>query len=171
MQMNIVTKIPTLLAIAQKAIATDLRAEEMVQLGRLGLEIERDRVKTVVVDATYATPFLGPNGENLLMPSRQAIQQAILRAFNEATGQTARVEVLNGTDRVGVARQVADQLARVGLRSDARRRRRPQRLPADDAGSAGEQSARGGGARGAAADPAGGDQGGSSAKRRAPTCG
>lgn len=114
MQMNIVTKIPTLLAIAQKAIATDLRAEEMVQLGRLGLEIERDRVKTVVVDENYATPFLGPQGENLLMPSRQAIQQAILRAFNEATGQTARVEVLNGTDKVGVARQVADQLARVG---------------------------------------------------------
>src|SRR5688572_17870645 len=33
-QMNIVTKIPTLLGIAQKAISTDLRAEEMVQLGR-----------------------------------------------------------------------------------------------------------------------------------------
>ena len=114
MQMNIVTKVPTLLSIAQKAISTDLRAEEMVQLGRLGLQMERDRIKTVVVDETYASPFLGPNGENLLMPSRQAIQQAILRAFNEATGQTARVEVLNGTDRIGVARQVADQLARVG---------------------------------------------------------
>ena len=113
-QMNIVTKIPTLLGIAQKAIATDLRAEEMVQLGRLGLEIERDRIKTVVVDGTYATPFLGPNGEDLLMPSRQAIQQAILRAFNEATGQTARIEVLNGTDKIGVARQLADQLARAG---------------------------------------------------------
>jgi len=114
MQMNIVTKIPTLLGIAQKAISTDLRAEEMVQLGRLGLEIERDRVKTVVVDENYAAPFLGPQGENLLMPSRQAIQQAILRAFNEATGQTAKIEVLNGSDKVGAARQVADQLARVG---------------------------------------------------------
>ena len=113
-QMNIVTKIPTLLGIAQKAISTDLKAEEMVQLGRLGLEIERDRVKTVVVDENYATPFVGPNGEDLLMPSRQAIQQAILRAFNEATGQTARIEVLNGTDKIGVARQLADQLARVG---------------------------------------------------------
>ena len=87
MQMNIVTKIPTLLADRAEGNRTDLRAEEMVQLGRLGLEIERDRVKTVVVDATYATPFLGPQGENLLMPSRQAIQQAILRAFNEATGR------------------------------------------------------------------------------------
>jgi LCP family protein required for cell wall assembly len=114
MQLNIASKVPTLLGIAQKAISTDLDAGEMVSLGRLGLEIERDRIKTVVVDENYASPFLGPNGENLLMPSRQAIQQAILRAFNEATGQTARVEILNGTDRIGVARQLADQLARAG---------------------------------------------------------
>jgi LCP family protein required for cell wall assembly len=112
--MNIVPKVPTLLGIAQKAIATDLSAGEMVSLGRLGLEIQRDRMKTLVVDENMASPFLGPNGENLLMPSRQAIQGAILRAFGEAAGQTARIEVLNGTNQVGVARTVADQLARAG---------------------------------------------------------
>ncbi|MGE3271747.1 MAG: LCP family protein [Chloroflexota bacterium] len=112
--MNIVPKVPALLNIAQKAIATDLSAGEMVSLGRLGLEIRRERIKTLVVDENLASPFLGPNGENLLMPSRQAIQSAILHAFSEAAGQTARVEVLNGTDRVGVARQVADQLAKLG---------------------------------------------------------
>ncbi|MCC7372704.1 MAG: LCP family protein [Chloroflexi bacterium] len=112
--MNIVPKITTLLQIANKAIATDLSAGEMVALGRLGIEIQRDRMKTLVVDENLASPFLGPNGENLLMPSRQAIQSAILRAFSEAAGQTARVEVLNGSNQVGVARQVADQLARAG---------------------------------------------------------
>jgi len=114
LQMNIVSKVPTLLGIAQNAIATDLRAGEMVSLGRLGLEIEKDRIKTLVVDENLADPFVGPNGENLLMPRRADIQRAILRAFSEATGQTARVEVLNGTDRIGVARQLADQLARAG---------------------------------------------------------
>ena len=114
MQMNIVSKIPTLLGIAQKAIATDLNAGEMVSLGRLGLEIERDRIKTLVVDAEYADPIIGPNGEDFLVPRRADIQRAILRAFSEATGQTARVEVLNGTDRIGVAGQLADQLARAG---------------------------------------------------------
>jgi LCP family protein required for cell wall assembly len=114
LQMGIVSKVPTLLGIAQKAIATDLGAGEMVALGRLGLEMDRDRIKTLVVDETMASPFLGPNGENLLMPSRPDIQRAILHAFSEATGQTARVEVLNGTDQIGVARQLADQLARQG---------------------------------------------------------
>jgi LCP family protein required for cell wall assembly len=114
MQMNIVSKVPTLLGIAQKAITTDLDAGQMVSLGRLGLEIERDRIRTLVVDENYADPIFGPNGENYLAPRRADIQRAILRAFSEATGQTARVEVLNGTDRIGVARQVADQLARTG---------------------------------------------------------
>lgn len=114
LQLNVVTKIPTLLGIAQKSVSTDLDAGAMISLGRLGLEIERDRIKTLVVDASLAQPFLGPNGENLLMPSRAEIQRAILRAFSEAAGQTARVEVLNGTTQVGVARQLADQLASAG---------------------------------------------------------
>lgn len=63
MQMNIVAKVPTLLGIAQKAIATDLGACEMVSLGRLGLEIERERIKTLVVDENLADPFIGPQGE------------------------------------------------------------------------------------------------------------
>ena len=114
LQMNVVAKAPTLLGIAQKAIATDLSAGDMLSLGRLGLEIERDRIKTLVVDENYADPIIGPNGENFLSPRRADIQRAILRAFSEATGQTARVEVLNGSDRIGVARQLADQLARAG---------------------------------------------------------
>jgi LCP family protein required for cell wall assembly len=114
LQFNMVPRIPALLGIANKAIATDLDAGEMVSLGRLGTEIERDRIKTLVVDENYADFFLGPNGENFLSPRRADIQRAILRAFGEAAGQTAKVEVLNGTDRVGVARTLADQLARVG---------------------------------------------------------
>lgn len=114
LQMGVVAKIPTLLGIAQKAIATDLSATEMISLGRLGLEVERDRIRTLVVDENYADPILGPNGENFLAPRRGDIQRAILRAFSEATGQTAKVEVLNGSDKLGVARQLADRLARDG---------------------------------------------------------
>ena len=114
LQMGIVSKVPTLLNIAQKAIATDLDAGSMVALGRLGLEMDRNRIKTLVVDETMALPYKGPNGEDLLQPNRPAIQAAILRASSQATGQTARVEVLNGTDRIGVARQLADQIARQG---------------------------------------------------------
>jgi polyisoprenyl-teichoic acid--peptidoglycan teichoic acid transferase len=114
LQMGIVSKVPTLLTIANKAITTDLDPGSIVALGRLGLEMDRNRIKTLVVDESMAFPFKGPNGEDLLQPNRQAIQAAVLRASGQATGQTARVEVLNGTDRIGVARQLADQIARQG---------------------------------------------------------
>jgi LCP family protein required for cell wall assembly len=114
LQMGIVSKVPTLLGIAQKAIATDIDAGSMVALGRLGLEMDRNRIKTLVVDETLAQPIKGPNGEDLLSPNRQGIQSAILRALGEASGQIAKIEVLNGSDKVGVARQLADQIARFG---------------------------------------------------------
>jgi len=114
LQLDILPKVPELVGIAQKAVATDLGPLEMLSLAKLGSEIDRDRIKTLVLDATYADPFLGPNGENLLMPRRADIQRAVLKAFNDAAGQTARVEVLNGTNKVGVARQLADQLAKAG---------------------------------------------------------
>jgi hypothetical protein len=68
----------------------------------------------VVVDVNLADPFVGSSGEDLLMPRRADIQRAITRAFAEASGQTARVEVLNGTNRAGIARSLGDQLAAAG---------------------------------------------------------
>ena len=104
----------SLLGIAQKAVSTDLGAREMVSLGRLGLEIDRDRIKTLVVDETYADPFLGPQRRELADAESADIQRAILRAFSEAAGQTARVEVLNGTTGPASPASLADQLARAG---------------------------------------------------------
>jgi LCP family protein required for cell wall assembly len=114
LQFDVLPKIFSLAEIAQKSISTDLGVREMLSLAKLASEIDRDRIKTLVLDARYADPFVGSQGEQLLMPRRADIQRAILRAFGEAAGQTARVEVLNGTSQAGVARQLADQLARAG---------------------------------------------------------
>src|SRR5581483_6315702 len=114
LQFDILPKIFSLADIAQKSVATDLGVREMLSLAKLASEIDHDRIKTLVFDANYADPIIGSQGENLLMPRRADIQRAILHAFSEAAGQTARVEVLNGTNRAGVARQVADQLAKAG---------------------------------------------------------
>jgi LCP family protein required for cell wall assembly len=114
LQLNILPKVPSLIGLVQKAIQTDVGVTDMLALARLGTEIERDRIKSVVVDASLADPFVGAAGEDLLMPRRVDIQRAISRAFAEATGQTARVEVLNGTSRVGIARRLGDQLAAAG---------------------------------------------------------
>ena len=114
LQLNILPKVPSLIGLVQGALQTDIGVTEMLGLARLGSEVERDRIRSIVVDATLADPFVGPSGEDLLMPRRGDIQRAIARAFAEASGQSARIEVLNGTTRAGAARRLADQLAGAG---------------------------------------------------------
>ena len=125
LQLKILPKVPSLIGLVQRTIQTDIGVTDMLALARLGSEVERDRVKTIVVDSTLADPFFGATGEDLLMPRRADIQRAIARAFAEATGQSAKLEVLNGTPRAGLARQLADQLAATGyevLRVDSAER-------------------------------------------------
>lgn len=114
LQMNVLPRMPSLVDLVQKAIQTDIGVSDMLRLARLGSQIERDRVKSVVVDVTLADPFLGPYGEDLLAPRRGDIRRAIERGFAEATGQWARVEVLNGTPREGIAFTLGEQLKGAG---------------------------------------------------------
>src|SRR6266511_187716 len=114
LQLNILPRIPTLVGLVQSAVQTDLGVADLLALARLGSEIDRDRVQTLVIDTNLSDPFLGSGGENLLMPRRADIQRAIAHSFAEAAGQSARLEVLNGTTRVGIARRLADQLAAAG---------------------------------------------------------
>jgi LCP family protein required for cell wall assembly len=119
LQLDILPRIPSLIGIAKEAVSTDLGPLEMMSLAKLGADIQRDRIKTLVLDGNYADPFIGQNGENLLAPRQRDITAAILRAYNEAAGQTAPVEILNGTNQAGVASRLADALARAGY--DVRR--------------------------------------------------
>jgi len=114
LQLNILPKVPSLVGLVNEAIQTDIGVTDMLALARLGSQIEADRVKAVVVDTDYADPFVGAGGEQLLMPRRADVQRAIAKAFAEASGQWARLEVLNGTAQVGIARRLADQLATAG---------------------------------------------------------
>jgi len=111
---NILTRLPVLARTAADAVSTDMGVTDMLALAGSGSKVERDQIKSVVVDVNCATPFVGPLGEDLLQPNRQCIQASIQRAFAEASGQTGKVEVLNGSPRDGVARRLADQLAGAG---------------------------------------------------------
>ncbi len=114
LQLNMLPKVPSLIGLVNKAIQTDVGLTDMIALANLGSQVQTERVKSVVVDTEYADPFIGAAGENLLMPRRADVTRAMARAFAEASGQWARLEVLNGTSRVGIARRLADQLATAG---------------------------------------------------------
>lgn len=83
-QANMILKAPELVPLAQKMVATDFGPFDLIKLARLSSEIDRERVTNLVIDATYASPFVTSDGAEVLLPNRPAIQSAITQAFARA---------------------------------------------------------------------------------------
>lgn len=116
LQLNMLPRAPQLIDIVTKAVSTDLSTTDILALARLASEIDSERIGSLVIDANYATPFRGADGADLLLPNGPAIRQAIEQKFQRASRPElrGRVEVLNGTDTVGLGQQVADRLTAQG---------------------------------------------------------
>jgi LCP family protein required for cell wall assembly len=140
-QANMIFKAPQLVPLAQETINTSFGPADMIRLARLSMDIDRERISTVVVDTNYAWPHINPDGAEVLIPNRAGIQSAIQQAFTRAAAAPAststpapaapaevpptaaptseptppRVEVLNGTARNGLAAATAEWLRRKGF--------------------------------------------------------
>ena len=139
-QGNTLLKAWELIPLAQKTVTTDFGPLELAQLAKLATEIDRERVQTLVIDVDYARPFTTYDGAQVLLPNKAAIQSAISQALARSAAQptpvprpspqpdqapaaavatpqalAARVEVLNGTNRQGLARATADWLVKQGV--------------------------------------------------------
>ncbi|MBV9579642.1 MAG: LCP family protein [Chloroflexi bacterium] len=117
LQLDMLTRAPELLGIAQNSITTDLKPVQMLALGKLVSQIDRDRITNLVIDANYVRPFTGPDGEDLLDPNIPAIRQAIVSAQKTAAHPElrAKLEVLNGSGTVGMGQKAADLLTAQGF--------------------------------------------------------
>ncbi|HEY0581024.1 MAG TPA: LCP family protein [Chloroflexota bacterium] len=116
LQMNMLAHGPELLGIIQKSLSTDLSPVQMLSLGKLMSQIERDRIGNLVIDTNYATPFRGQDGADLLRPNSAAIRAAIAATQRSAAHPElrAKIEVLNGSGTVGLGQKAADYLTAQG---------------------------------------------------------
>jgi LCP family protein required for cell wall assembly len=116
LQLNMVSKAPSLIGIVQKSLSTNLSPVELLSLARLVSEIDHDNIGNLVIDTDYARPFVGSAGEDLLMPDVPRIRKAIDSAFKMSAHPElkARVEVLNGSGTVGLGQKAADYLTAQG---------------------------------------------------------
>ena len=83
-QANMIFKAPELVPLAQKTVSTDFGAFDLIKLAKLSGEIDRERVASLVIDTAYASPFITPDGAEVLIPNRAAVQGAINQAFARA---------------------------------------------------------------------------------------
>jgi polyisoprenyl-teichoic acid--peptidoglycan teichoic acid transferase len=116
LQLNMLPKAPQLVGIVQRTVTTDLGPEQMLALARLASEIDRDRITSLVVDTEFARPFRSQDGADVLLPDTTAIRRAVDRTLKVASHPElrARVEVLNGSGRLGYGQKVATHLSAQG---------------------------------------------------------
>ena len=117
LQLDMLSKAPELVSIAQNAIATDLSPIEMLELGKLVSQIDRDKISNLVIDTNYVRPFVGDDGADLLDPNIPAIKRAIATSQRAAAHPelSAKVEVLNGSGTAGLGQKAADYLTAQGF--------------------------------------------------------
>jgi LCP family protein required for cell wall assembly len=117
LQMDMLSRAPELVGIAQNSVTTNLSPVQMLELGKLLSEVDRDHISNLVIDTTYVRPFVGDDGADLLDPDIPAIKRAITRAEQSATHPElrAKVEVLNGSGTGGLGQKAADYLTAQGF--------------------------------------------------------
>jgi LCP family protein required for cell wall assembly len=117
LQLDMLSRAPELLGIAQNSLSTDLSPVEMLELAKLVSGIDRDKIDNLVIDTNYVRPFVGDDGADLLDPNIPAIKRAIASAQKSAAHPElrAKVEVLNGSGRAGLGQRAADYLTAQGF--------------------------------------------------------
>lgn len=117
LQLNMLSRAPELVGIAQQSVSTNLSPVEMLSLAKLMSEVDKDRISNLVIDASYVRPFVGYDGADLLDPDIPAIKRAISSAERAAAHPElrARVEVLNGSGTAGLGQRAADFLTAQGF--------------------------------------------------------
>jgi polyisoprenyl-teichoic acid--peptidoglycan teichoic acid transferase len=117
LQMDMLSRAPELVGIAQQSLATNLTPVQMLSLAKLVSQIDRDRISNLVIDASYVRPFVGADGADLLDPDIPAIKRAIASAERTAARPElrARIEVLNGSGTAGLGQRAADFLTAQGF--------------------------------------------------------
>jgi len=118
---------PELYATVQSSVSTDLALDQILALGNLATSVDRDTIRTGVIDQTCTQPWVTPDGAQVLVPLRDRIREvrdyvwsadvptvavvdSTIMPVPSPTVEVATVAVLNGTTRAGLAGTSADLL-------------------------------------------------------------
>ncbi len=127
---NFISQAFTLWEALQGNYRTNLELNEIVALGNLMSEIEREDIRYRVIDKFYAYPGLSPQGDQVLYPDFSAIRDLVQETFyaqgqltlaemkTRADAENALVYVFNGTRVAGLAGDTRDWLVAKGVRVD-----------------------------------------------------
>ncbi len=109
------------------AIQTDLSVQQVLELAKLGSQIDRARIKQGIIDQTVTLPYETPDKDQVLVPLRDEIRKLVRDVLltsppaASASGSAltpeppANIIVQNGTVTAGLAGQTATALKAQGF--------------------------------------------------------
>lgn len=134
LHLNLLPKLPELMVILADTVQTDLQPSDILTLAQIGFTIDRNNVKTAVLDQNCTVRHITPTGADVLLPVREKIRPIIndmfaaspavpvkkvttVKMVEEGTPavRSARVAVENGTTKAGLGPKAADYLRRQGF--------------------------------------------------------
>jgi len=132
LQLNLLPKLPELMVLLADTVETDLQPNEILNLAQIGWNIDRDNVRSAVIDQTMTLRHITPTGADVLLPKRDKIRPLIDEMFsskpvevpvkvtvqvaepNRLTADAAKISVLNGTTNETLTEEVARYLRAKG---------------------------------------------------------
>jgi len=134
LKLNLLPKLPELLVLLADTVETDLQPNEILNLAQIGWNIDRDNIKSAVIDQTMTIRHVTPTGADVLLLQRDKIRPLVDEMFtskpvdvpvkvtvqvaepDRLTADDAKISVLNGTKNEGLAEQVANYLRGKGYK-------------------------------------------------------
>lgn len=124
---SFLTQIPTLWSELSDSYSTNLSLEQIISLGFLMGEIERENITFAVIDTNYIELGKSPDGQDVLLPINSRISELIQNVlypqiqidsgdlFSRSQAENATIRVFNGTDIAGLAGRTQEWLIGKGV--------------------------------------------------------
>ena len=122
LRLNLLPKLPSLMATIMGTVKTDLQPGEILALAKLANQVETDQIQSRVIDYTLVADAKTPGGGEVLLPDREKIRAVVDELFTRPSqnhkripGELATLEVLNGAGTPGLGAQMAALLKEQGF--------------------------------------------------------
>lgn len=119
---EIVLKIPGLWSALKGAFATDLKMGDVLGLAPVALDLQPQRIRSRYIGRGQVYSWTTPEGWSVLVPIPDKVQQVVQSLYlppaadqEAVASQSIRVQVRNGTARLGLSLIAADQLGWQGF--------------------------------------------------------
>ncbi len=126
LRIDAISRLPQLVTQLRDTVQTDIPAQVVLLIGPQAREVKPSDIKTRTIDQTMTLEIVINTGADVLWPERSKIALVVQELFPEyrvgaltspeqVRRENARVAILNGTTRVGLAQSAADYLKSKGI--------------------------------------------------------